>query len=30
VIIDYQFYRTFDFLIYHKTYKPLLGCAALE
>jgi len=29
VIIDYQFYRTFDFLIYHKTYKPLLGCAVV-
>jgi len=29
VIIDYQFHHVFDFLIYHKTYKPLLGYAAL-
>jgi len=29
VIIDYQFHRAFDFLIYHKTYKPFLGFAAV-
>jgi len=29
VIIDYQFYRVFDFTIYLKKYKPLLNCAAV-